>query len=168
MEDNTTPEINKVELELQDIIQIAAPDNDLLNDKMFIISYISSDTTLSGIGFVVNFNAALLTHSSTTNVYSSNVVDSGTLNNTSDGVSFGWADLGGNWPGSSPRELATLTFDISENATGGSTFINFTSTDVAAGYSFSGQTQEITNLLRSTATHLGTFKVLADSCKDKK
>ena len=43
MEDNTTPEINKVELELQDIIQIAAPDNDLLNDKMFIISYISSE-----------------------------------------------------------------------------------------------------------------------------
>ena len=43
MENSPTLEINKVALELQDIIQISAPENDLLNDKIFIISYIGTD-----------------------------------------------------------------------------------------------------------------------------
>jgi|TARA_Y100000992_G_C21274073_1_gene498839 hypothetical protein len=43
MESKSSEEINKVELELQDIIQITAPNNELLNNKIFIISYISSE-----------------------------------------------------------------------------------------------------------------------------
>ena len=43
MADNETPVENKVDLQLQDIIQIDAPDNDILNDKQFVITYISID-----------------------------------------------------------------------------------------------------------------------------
>ena len=43
MADNETPVDNKVDLQLQDIIQIDAPDNEILNDKQFVITYISND-----------------------------------------------------------------------------------------------------------------------------
>ena len=41
MADNETPVDNKVDLQLQDIIQIDAPNNEILNDKQFVITYIS-------------------------------------------------------------------------------------------------------------------------------
>ena len=43
MADNETPVDNKVDLQLQDIIQIEAPDNDILNEKQFVITFISTD-----------------------------------------------------------------------------------------------------------------------------
>ena len=43
MADNETPVDNKVDLQLQDIIQIDAPDNEILNDKQFVITYIAID-----------------------------------------------------------------------------------------------------------------------------
>ena len=43
MADKESPESNKVNLQLQDIIQIEAPDNDLLNNKIFIITFISPE-----------------------------------------------------------------------------------------------------------------------------
>jgi len=43
MADNETPVDNKVDLQLQDIIQIEAPDNDILNEKQFVITFISND-----------------------------------------------------------------------------------------------------------------------------
>lgn len=43
MDDSDTPVENKVELQLKDIIQIEAPDNDILNEKQFVITYISID-----------------------------------------------------------------------------------------------------------------------------
>jgi len=36
-------QINKINLELGDIIQIEAPDNDQLNNKYFYINYISKE-----------------------------------------------------------------------------------------------------------------------------
>ncbi|MDA9008145.1 cadherin repeat domain-containing protein, partial [Porticoccaceae bacterium] len=57
-------------------------------------------------------------------------------------VSFGWASLFGNWPGSESADLAEITFDIAEGAEG--TFdLNFTASSTAAGYTFVGQNQEI-------------------------
>ena len=38
MGDNETPVDNKVDLQLQDIIQIEAPGNEILNDKQFVIT----------------------------------------------------------------------------------------------------------------------------------
>ena len=43
MDESDTPVENKVELQLKDIIQIEAPDNDILNEKQFVITYISID-----------------------------------------------------------------------------------------------------------------------------
>ena len=40
MDESDTPVENKVELQLKDIIQIEAPDNDILNEKQFVITYI--------------------------------------------------------------------------------------------------------------------------------
>ena len=43
MADTETPVDNKVDLQLQDIIEIDAPTNEILNEKQFVITYISSD-----------------------------------------------------------------------------------------------------------------------------
>ena len=43
MADNETPVENKVDLQLQDIIEINAPSNEILNEKQFVITYISID-----------------------------------------------------------------------------------------------------------------------------
>ena len=42
-EGNGTPESKNISLQLYDIVQIDAPDNDALHAKSFIVSYISGD-----------------------------------------------------------------------------------------------------------------------------
>jgi hypothetical protein len=53
-------------------------------------------------------------------------------------VQFGWASLFGQWPNAAPVDLASITFDIAEGATGSSA-INFSISSNAAGFAFDGQ-----------------------------
>ena len=48
----------------------------------------------------------------------------------------------GQFPGSNEAELATVTFDIAEGATGYAD-LTFEATSSAAGFSFDGQSQQI-------------------------
>jgi hypothetical protein len=57
-------------------------------------------------------------------------------------VTFAWASLFSSWPNSAPVDLATLTFDVDEDATGTSA-INFTVSSNAAGFDFDGQTHNL-------------------------
>jgi hypothetical protein len=57
-------------------------------------------------------------------------------------IDMAWASLFGQWPGSAPTDLATLTFDIAEGASGSSA-INFTASSNASGYTFAGQAHNI-------------------------
>ena len=57
-------------------------------------------------------------------------------------LSFGWASLFGQWPNAAPVDLASITFDIAEGATGSSA-INFTASSHAAGFAFDGQNHEV-------------------------
>jgi hypothetical protein len=66
----------------------------------------------------------------------------GDLNQDGDNLAFGWASLFGGWPGSNTAELATITFDIAEGATG-STGLNIQQTSTAAGYAFDGQSHDV-------------------------
>jgi hypothetical protein len=57
-------------------------------------------------------------------------------------VTFAWASLFSSWPNSAPVDLATITFDVDEDATGTSA-INFTASSNAAGFDFDGQTHNL-------------------------
>ncbi|MCS5587547.1 MAG: cadherin domain-containing protein, partial [Porticoccaceae bacterium] len=61
------------------------------------------------------------------------------------------ASLFGQWPGAAPTNLATLTFDIAEGATG-STPINFSASSNAAGFTFAGQSQDL--VISAEAEHV--------------
>ena len=50
-------------------------------------------------------------------------------------IDMAWASLFGGWPGTTPANLATVTFDIAEGATG-SAAINFSSSSNASGFAF--------------------------------
>ena len=54
------------------------------------------------------------------------------------------------WPGSAPTDLATLTFDIAQDASGSSA-INFTASSNASGFAFDGQSHEVTITAEATS-----------------
>ena len=106
------------------------------------LSYLADDPTLTGVGFNLNFDSNVLSLDSVSGVASGSVA-SGSLNSDGDGLTFAWADpFGGSWPGSSEAELATVTFNIAEGATG-STALDIVKTSNAAGFSFDGQSHDV-------------------------
>jgi hypothetical protein len=58
-------------------------------------------------------------------------------------IDMAWASLLGGWPGTTPTNLANVTFDIVEDATG-STAINFSASSTAAGFAFALQNHSLT------------------------
>ena len=101
------------------------------------LSYKADDPALTGIGFTLDFDSAALSLDSVSNVFAGAIAD-GDLNIEGDGIAFGWASLFGQFPGSNAVELATITFDVLEGATG-STQLSIEKTSAAAGYEFEGQ-----------------------------
>jgi hypothetical protein len=117
-----------------------------------VVSYNADDTTTTGLGIRVHFDSSVLTESDITVIRNNDLLVNGVVENDSnddDGdastdkyISFGYASLFGSWPGAAPDELASITFDIAEGATGSSA-INFTASSNAAGFAFAGQNHEI-------------------------
>ena len=105
------------------------------------LSYMADSASLTGVGFSLNFDNTVLSLSEVSNVLGGAIAD-GDINNDGDGLAFGWASLFGGWPGSNTAELATITFDIAEGATG-STGLNIQQTSTAAGYAFDGQFHDV-------------------------
>ncbi|MGB0445620.1 MAG: cadherin domain-containing protein, partial [Porticoccaceae bacterium] len=124
------------------------------------LSYMADSPSLTGIGFTVNYDSNILAVSEISNILSGAIASGQVKNDPVDWdgdsstdmtSSFGWASLFGGWPGSTTAELATITFDVAEGATG-STGLNIVQTSTAAGYSFDGQSQQITVVQGSEPT----------------
>ena len=94
------------------------------------LSYMSDNPSLTGVGFSLEFDSNVLSFSGVSNVLTGAIAD-GDLSQDGDNLAFGWASLFGGWPGSNTAELATITFDIAEGATG-STGLNIQQTSTAA------------------------------------
>jgi hypothetical protein len=104
------------------------------------LSYLVDDPTLTGMGFVLNFDSSVLSFDSVSDVLPG-TVGPVQLNADGNGLTFAWADpFGGSWPGSTEAELATITFNIAEGSTG-STLLTMRDTSIPPGYQFDGQAQ---------------------------
>jgi hypothetical protein len=116
----------------------------------------NADASVTGLGFRVHFDSSVLTLTDIKDILQTNLfivpeignaeADSSDLDNNDDTDSFvnmSWASfLDASWPGTTPAELLTLTFDIAEGSSGASA-INFVKTSGMAGYAFEGQSQNI-------------------------
>ena len=118
-----------------------------------VLTYNADDSTTTGLGLRVHFDSSALSVASLTDVLSNSnlyanstsTADSSDLDNdatTDMYVDMGWAALFGNWPGAVPQNLATVTFDIAEGATGSSA-INLSASSNAAGFTFAGQSHDV-------------------------
>jgi hypothetical protein len=120
-----------------------------------VISYKADDSTTTGLGLRVHFDSSQLSLSDISGVLSTDNLVTPTLDdintdtdnldndvNTDSYVNIGWASLFGTWPGAESAELATLVFDIAEDATGSSA-INLAASSNAAGFAFDGQSHEV-------------------------
>jgi hypothetical protein len=104
------------------------------------LSYLVDDATLTGTGFVLNFDDSVLSLDSVSDV-ASGAVGFGALNDDGNGLVFAWADpFGVSWPGATEADLATITFNIAEGATGSALF-SMRETSIPHGYTFDGQAQ---------------------------
>ena len=102
------------------------------------LSYLVDDPTLTGVGFYLNFDSSVLSLDSVSGV-ASGAIASGSLNDEASGLVFAWSDpFGGSWPGTTEAELATVTFNILEDATG-PTVLKMVKTSTPPGYEFDGQ-----------------------------
>jgi hypothetical protein len=118
-----------------------------------VISYNAEDSTTTGLGIRVHFDSSVIDVDDISDTLLTNKIVLGAFGtddsdhdgdvSTDQHISFAWASPDSSWPGSEgPVDLATIVFDINENATGASA-INFTSTSTAAGFSFDGQTHNL-------------------------
>ena len=116
------------------------------------VSYNADDTTSTGLGLRIHFDSSALSAPALSNILTNDLFINGQIVNddedfdgdasTDQYINFSWASLFGQWPGSAPVDLATITFDIVEGASGSST-INLTSSSNAAGFGFDGQSHDV-------------------------
>jgi len=121
--------------------------------ESLVISYNADDATTTGLGVRIHFDSTKLSVASLENVLSQDNIFANAEptadDNDFDGdlstdsyVDIAWASLFGVWPGSAPTDLATLTFDIAQDASGSSA-INITASSNASGFSFDGQSHDV-------------------------
>ena len=113
-----------------------------------VVSYNADDSTTTGLGLRIHFDSSVLSASDITTLMTNDLLVNAVVESddsdldgdasTDTYVQFGWASLFGQWPNAAPVDLASITFDIAEGATGSSA-INFTISSNAAGFAFDGQ-----------------------------
>ena len=134
------------------IVSVEGNSTARLNDILDIsISYDVSDdnNSLSGLGFNIHYDSSVLSFNEfiylladDSIISSVSVDDVGDLDNdstTDKYISLGWASLFSTWPGFLPQSLASISFNVTEQTNLQLTPINFSSTETAAGYSFSAE-----------------------------
>ncbi len=122
------------------------------SQETITITYNAEDATTTGLGLRVYFDSSTLSSPDVSNILSSDLIASGGIKSDSENldsdpstdqyINFAWASLFGEWPGSALVDLATITFDIAEGASGSSA-INLTASSNAAGFAFNGQNHEL-------------------------
>jgi len=136
-------------------------------------SYAADEANLSGVGFTSHFDSSVFSLSEVSSVFTGAIAsgelsadseDSDSDSSTDQVLSFGWASLFGQFPGSTTADLATVTFDIVDANASIST-INFASTSSAAGYVFDAPSYEVAISepdLLSIDSQTGEVTLLAD------
>ena len=127
--------------------------------ETIVISY-NADAGNTGLGLRIHFDSSKLSVASLSDVLPGSIFANSTPTaddsdfdgdaNTDSFIDLGWASLFGGWPGATPANLATLTFNIAEDATG-SSVINFSSSSTAAGFAFDGQSHEMAITAEATS-----------------
>jgi hypothetical protein len=122
------------------------------SQETITISYNAEDATTTGLGLRVYFDSSTLSSPDVSNIFSSDLIAKGVIKSDSENldsdastdqyINFAWASLFGEWPGSAPVVLATITFDIAEG-TSGTSAINFITSSNATGFDFKGQNHEL-------------------------
>jgi len=149
----TVVSIPQVEAATQHVYVSESTKSEDGTQETVVVTYNSDDTTTTGLGLRIHYNSSALTLSNLAGVLTNSAIDAdGTpAADTSDldgdaatdtYIDFAWASLFGSWPGAVPTDLATLTFDIADGATGSSA-INFSASSNAAGFTFAGQSQDL-------------------------
>jgi hypothetical protein len=117
------------------------------------VVYNATDTEVSGLGLRIHYDSSQLSVNGITNVLSSDLTfayanpsadgdDFDNDLNTDQFIDLGWASVDGDWPGSSPVSLVTISFD---DANLDETSINFTSSSNAVGFDFIGQSVDLSS-----------------------
>ena len=106
------------------------------------LSYLADVANTTGVGFTANFDSSVLSFNEVTDVFAG-AIASGELSQTGDSLSFGWASLFGQFPGSTTAVLAKVTFDIAEGASGTSS-LSLVETSSAATHTLVLQSQNLT------------------------
>ena len=117
------------------------------------ISYDTSDNDafLTGLGLRVHFDSSVLTYVDASDVATIDIIslpymaididDYDNDPSTDYYIAANWASLFGNWPGSLPKDLMTLNFNVAEGLElDDYTMINFSSPANTAGYIFNANT----------------------------
>jgi hypothetical protein len=115
------------------------------------VVYSATDYEVSGLGLRIHYDSSQLSVNGISDVLSTDLTfafaaptnDSEDFDNevsTDQFIDFAWASVAGDWPGSSPINLVTISFS---DASLDETSINFTSTSNAVGYDFVGQSIQL-------------------------
>ena len=108
------------------------------------VSYKADVAEVNGVGFKVNFDSSAFSGAEVSNLFSSSNIAGGTegpeLSDDGDSSTdrelvFAWADTGAKFPGVNEVDLATITFDVVDGASG-ATPINLTQSSGANGFAY--------------------------------
>lgn len=155
--EDTVDDSTGEDISLIQSITVANEPMGLLNNNVeFEIAYSSSDNDneLSGLGLRIHFDSRALTYISSSDVFAQDIIVSGEgpaidaadFDNdptTDSYVSYGWASLLNNWPGTEfPASLLKITFGVNSSVNVDdlpSTVLSFSAITTTVGYDFAGE-----------------------------
>ena len=155
--EDTVDDSTGEDISLIQSITVANEPMGLLNNNVeFEIAYSSSDNDneLSGLGLRIHFDSRALTYISSSDVFAQDIIVSGEgpaidaadFDNdptTDSYVSYGWASLLNNWPGTElPASLLKITFGVNGSVNVDdmpSTVLSFSAITTTVGYDFVGE-----------------------------
>jgi hypothetical protein len=124
------------------------------SQETIVISYNADDSTTTGLGIRVHFDSSVIALADISIILTNDFfaesmqLDTDDFDNdasTDSYIDMTWLSLFGIWPGTTPVNLASVTFDVFVTLEDDpdSTAINFSSLSTAAGFTFAGQTHNL-------------------------
>jgi hypothetical protein len=114
-----SPEVGVQSVYILESTSVVSDTDPAMAVKTVKLGYASGSENTTGIGFRLHFNSEVLTVGEITNVFPEAIAAGDTNDDTADDdddsqtdkyLTFGWASLFGQFPGSQTAELATITF----------------------------------------------------------
>jgi hypothetical protein len=121
------------------------------SQETIVISYNADDSTTTGLGIRVHFDSSVSADADISIILTSDFLAVSIQSDTDDFdndastdsyIDMAWGSLFGNWPGTTPVNLVSVTFDIFVMV-GDAPAINFSTFSNAAGFAFAGQTHNL-------------------------